>query len=106
MKKQTVYYAIRHKPTGRLMPETTGGYSLWDPSYLNTAYPPRLFITQRAAKNSLTCWLQGRWSIVTDIESEGWEYPSYTVVIGVQPTRVPGRHRDDVEVIPVHLTIA
>jgi len=97
------YYAIRHKPTGRFMPETCKGYSYWDPLHLNGAYPPRLFVKRRSAANALTCWLSGNWSRITGTESEGWEYPSYTVVLGTQPEPVLGRNRDDMEVVEMSL---
>jgi hypothetical protein len=99
------YYAIKHKPTGRFMPETCKGYSYWDPAQPYAAYSPRLFVTKRGAANALTCWVNGQYSHLTQTESDGWEGPSYTVVAGTVAEPVAGRKRDDVEVVEVTLSV-
>jgi len=96
------YYAIRHKPTGRFMPETHGKYSYWSPEDTNDAHPPRLFVNRRSAANALTAWLQGTWSQVTELESDDWH--SYSVTVGAQPTAVFGRcAREQMEVVELGL---
>ena len=95
----TAYYAIRHKPTGRFMPETRKGYSYWNPADLNGGYTPRLFTTRRGAANALTCWLQGQFTKLREIESCSWEYPSYEVDAGTHAEPVADRKRDEMEVV-------
>ena len=66
---------------------------------------PRLFKSERAAKNCATCWAQGAWVQELVEESEGWEYPSYMVRDLPSPKLVPARKREDLEVLAVVLSI-
>lgn len=98
----TTYFVIKHKPTGQFMPESRGGYSWWTPGY-SRFQTPRLFASERAAKNALTCWLQGHWSNVRGHEGD-WESGYVDVDEPPAPvTSVPGRLRDDMEVVQVQL---
>jgi hypothetical protein len=102
----TTYYAIKHLPTGKVMPETRGGYSYWEPILTLPKHTPRLFRTRRAAMNAATCWSQGHWLRITETESESWELPAtYTVTVGANPTRVAGRDRNDLEVVAVEIAL-
>ena len=98
------YYVIVHIPTGRLMPETRGGYSYWDPDR-QYIVPPRLFTTRRGAANALTCWVNGQYSHLTQTESDGWDGPTYTVIAGTVAEPVITRKREHVEVVEVTLSV-
>ena len=98
------YYVIRHKPTGRLLPARVPA-TLHDFDACPGVLEPRLFNTQRAANNCATCWAQGAWTRELRTESEGWEYPSFDYLAEAVPTAVPGRKREDLEVISVALSL-
>lgn len=98
----TTYFVIRHKPTGTLLPArvmaTHFGFSSSE-----EVTEPRLFGSERAAKNCATLWAQGVWTRKTYTESEGWEYPSYTCFAEPAPMPMPHRQRDHLEVVEVKL---
>lgn len=100
----TTYYVIRHKLTGALLPARMCAthYEFDRPA---DVHEPRLFKTERAAKNCATCWAQGTWEREIRTESEGWEYPSYTYLAEPAPQLVLGRRREDLEVIPATLEL-
>jgi len=98
------YYVIRYKPTGTLLPARVPA-TRWDFSNANEVREPRLFKSQRAAKNCATCWAQGVWRQEEVTESDGWEHPSYTYRDTPSPSSAPGRNRDDLEVVPVTLEL-
>ena len=100
----TTYYVIRHKPTGRTLPARVLA-TRYEFDRLEGVLEPRLFKTERAAKNCATCWAQGEWSQELRTESEGWEYPSYQYLAEPAPQRVEGRKREDLEVVPVRLEV-
>lgn len=62
-------YAIRHRPTGKMMParmfkQSGAGWSWWEPDenrpgYLPHDQNPRLFYTKQSAQNALSQWLRG-----------------------------------------------
>lgn len=58
------FWIIRHKLTGGYLPELTkpvrGGYTHTEPT---TTGKPRLFTTERGAKNALWWWLRGVLSV-------------------------------------------
>lgn len=91
-------YAIRHIPTGHYLPMSfTRGhrYSHDEPT---PDCIPRLFPTKHSAQSALTQWLRGKWQNVLHRESEGWEYPSYTVQeLEVEP--VLNRNADEMEIV-------
>ena len=92
------YYVIRHTPTGRLLPARVPA-TYYDFDRPEGALEPRLFKTERAAKNCATCWARGAWEQVQRTESDGWESSSYTYLAEAVPTEVPGRRREDLEVV-------
>jgi len=100
----TAYYVIRHKPTGRLLPARVPA-TYYDFDRPDEALEPRLFHTQRAANNCATCWAQGAWVQQERTKQEGWEMPSYTYLAEAIPEAVPGRKREDLEVVVAHLTL-
>lgn len=99
------FYVIRHKPSGTLLPARVPA-TKWDFDRPDGALEPRLFKSERAAKNCATLWAQGVWTQATVTESDGWENPSYTYLDTPAPTAVPGRSRDDLEVVACRLELA
>lgn len=94
------FWIIRHKPTGGWLPELTkpkrGGYTHTEPGFWNT---PRLFTTERGAKNALWWWLRG--VITTRMRQtfdgdwiEDWDD---------EPK--PGRKAEDMEIVKVDLSV-
>lgn len=98
------FWVIRHKPTGTFMPARVNA-THYDFDRLAGVHEPRLFKTERAAKNCATCWAQGSWAQEEVTESDGWEHPSYTYLSAPVPQTVPGRQREDLEVVPVELEL-
>ena len=97
------YWIIRHKPTGRVLPaRVPATHYDFD---CNHAPEPRLFMTERAAKNCATCWAQGAWEQETRTKRDGWEMPSYTYLAEAVPKPVEGRRREDLEIVPVTLSV-
>lgn len=68
-KQAMIVYAIRHAPTGNLMParmfrQAGSGWSWWEPTETRPGYlphdtHPRLFFTRASAANALGQWLRG-----------------------------------------------
>ncbi len=86
-------WVIRHKPTGGFLPEPKyskrgRGGALYEPS---TTDKPRLFRTERGAKNALTAWLQGKWhwTLTSWEDGEG--------SLDIKP--VPSRLREEMEIV-------
>lgn len=98
------FYVIRHKPTGRLLPARVRA-THYEFDRLEGVHEPRLFKSERAAKNCATCWAQGAWSQELRTESDGWEQPSYSYLAEAVPQPVEGRSRADLEVVPVTLEL-
>lgn len=98
------YWIIRHRPTGRVLPARVPAthYEFDRPAGI---HEPRLFMTERAAKNCATCWAQGAWEQERRTEQDGWEMPSYTYLAEAVPRAVEGRRREDLEVVPVTLFV-
>lgn len=107
MTNTVIYYALRHKPTGKYMPARMtkagrAGWSWWDPASMHNSGvgpQPRLFTTPIAVKNAAAMWLKGTASAVT---STDWE-SGHTEVEGVAYDKVKGRKRDDLEIIEFEL---
>lgn len=100
-----IFYVIRHKPTQSLLPARVPA-TQWDFTTPDGVFEPRLFRSERAAKNCATCWAQGVWVREVRTESEGWEHPSYTYLDDPVPQPVEGRKREDLEVLPARLEIS
>ena len=99
-----IFYVIRHKSTQSLLHARVLA-TQWDFTTPNGVFEPRLFRSERAAKNCATCWAQGEWRAEIKTESEGWEYASYEYRDTPCPTVIPGRNRDDLEILPARLEI-
>lgn len=93
------YFLIRHKPSDTFLPARVPA-TKWDFERPDGALEPRLFKSARAAKCCATLWAQGRWNWTIETDSGGWEYPSCDyqttpMLLAV----VPGRRREDLEVV-------
>lgn len=100
----TTFYVIRHKPTGTLLPARVLA-THYDFDRPEGAHEPRLFKTERAAKNCATTWAQGVWRQELRTESDGWEHPSYDYLAEPTPTTASGRERECLEVVPCTLEL-
>lgn len=97
------YFAIKHKPTKYFLPggKRRRGFTHDIPTS-PTQTPPRLFLTERAAKSALRWWLEGT-TVVRYVrnstpwgedDSEDW-----------QTLPVPERKPEDMEVVSLELRI-
>ena len=107
-----IFYAIRHKATGDLMPELTGGrgYSHWNPTNKETyddlrrilTGTPRLLSSRRKALMCIAQWF----SLPNGIEKRSYNSGYYgdeeDVIIQTTPD---GRSKDDLEVVEIHLEV-
>lgn len=100
-------YVVRHKATGRCLPQSfTKGSTWWEPEQAppTGAWPaadvPRLFLTERAAKNFIIMWAKGR--AVTRRQEFYFEgQPDDSERLEWEP--VPGRSRDQLEAVQIYL---
>lgn len=88
------FFAIRHRRTGALLPQTEKGASWWEGESSDNR--PRLF-SKIGARNFINIWVKGRVIVKRTPygsidEGETLEYESR------------GRSRSDLEIIPVTLT--
>lgn len=95
------YFAIRHNPTGRFLPELGKGkgYTHHEPMAQEDA-PPRMFTRHSSAANALRFWLKGK---MWNSRGQDWEGEYYEDLnIQPQPDRIP----EDMEVVEITLNIA
>jgi hypothetical protein len=107
MTKSFIYYAIRHKATGELMPQAKRdrGYSHWNPSHPEHEFRqklgvPRLIDTRRRAARCITMWVanpNGKRS-----GSQNNYTGEYDDIVDFKDD---GRTSDDLEVIEINLLI-
>ncbi len=108
-----IKWAIRHKPTGRYLPEVgpRQGYTGSEPIDMGSqsAYCPRLFATASAAKCALTWWLKGittatyyrnDWLSGID-DDEAWK----TWMPEVDPEWMVERRFEDMEIVKLKLDV-
>ena len=106
-------FAIRHKPSGALMPQIRGrGYTAIDASdwekcetfarHKKTGVP-RIFPSRIHAGRALFAWLQGEWTQQGTGGSSmyGDDYDVYTAPPSTPPE---DRKKDDMEIIELKLT--
>lgn len=99
------YFVIRHKPSRLCLPArlTSPGqhWTHWEPGSPDSArLAPRLFTRESAARSALVYWLQGAWIAETTLPTV--EDPE---VVGITAAPRPGRRAEDMEVVPVYLTL-
>ena len=103
------FFAIRHKPSGHLLPLVWGtrggrGFTCVEPAD-PTVCPPRLFTRQQDAKCALSWWLRGETRVTMS--------RSYSGVFGEaddsedwSTNRRPERKSDEMEVVGIRLSIS
>lgn len=103
-----IVYAIKHIPTGNLMParmfRVQGiGWSWWEPTETRPGYQPhdtnpRLFFTRASAANALGQWLRGPLNKAT-----GYANDEPIQIVGVVGHEFldtyPPRRREDMEIM-------
>ncbi len=98
------FFVVRHKRTQRLLPQSfTVGSTWWNPEQhvAKKDELPRLFYSAKAAKGCVVTWAKGHavkntsYGYDHDGNRDDEEWLEY------EP--VPGRERDQLEVVPVHL---
>lgn len=106
-----IKWAIRHKPTGRFMPQASNkkhGYTHDEPVIMvDSNWCPRLFGREQDAKTALTWWLKGE-------TSARWTGGQYTNAWGDvdddfdyewRTNLVPARTVEDMEVVQLKLEV-
>ena len=96
-----IYYAIRHKPTGKYLPgwgsrRGRRGFT-HDTPHDPKVVPPRLFSEQRYAKIALKHWLKGK----TSVWQSGDPFEGYDEDWKTFP--VPSRKADEMEIVELRL---
>lgn len=96
-----VLYAVRHRETGKFMPQrpTGRGYTYWEPLGEETR-TPRLFPTKRGAQIAVACWAQGEFR--RDYHPGDWGFDDGQDEIAITPRE--DRTKTDLEVVPIRLT--
>ena len=94
------FYAIRHIPSGFLLPaggKGRRGHTKQDPS---ATRPPRLFTEMAFAARALKCYVQGKWKDRATQGYDGeWDYG------GPEPMKGTERQAKDFDVVEVWLRI-
>lgn len=95
------YYAIKHKPTGFMLPaggKGLKGHTHQEPSEIR---PPRLFVSFVYAKRALSAYVDGKWYDVSTGPDHNGEY-DYT---GPEPKKNTKRNSEDFEIVNVELMV-
>ncbi len=107
-------WTLRHKSTGRYMPnrmfkQAGKGWSYWNPhedraGYLPHDQNPRVFFTLQSARNAKAAWCAGEWN--KNVQHEGWEsgYAEYLDTPTIGSPAAP-RNRDDLEIVEGELVL-
>ena len=95
------FWIVRHKANGTILPARVPATQF---GFSRMYGEPRLFATERAAKNCARCWSQGVWSIVTQRDGD-WETGYYNYDGPPAPTGTPSRNYEDLEIVPVRMEI-
>lgn len=98
------YFAIKHKPSGNLLPLVFGtrggrGFTCVEPADPRVC-PPRLFTRQQDAKCALTWWLKGEARVSRGRDYEGEFSEDWST------TRRPERKSDEMEIVGIRLSIS
>lgn len=106
IKKIAQRWVIRHKPTGKIIPEPKGKMGRGG-SHVEPEDPilvmPRLFMTEIGAKRALSAWLQGKHTADMDYEYNDFTGGGFYYQAGVAVSPQPHRIKEDMEVVPVSL---
>jgi hypothetical protein len=120
MPKSTTLYAIRHVPTGKLMPArifrtSSGGYTYWEPTdTLPGGYGgynplvPRFFCDKSSAALAVSYWLKGPYrKLYVEEPDTYFDGPGGTYQAGVEATPTVAanpRNPGDLEIVTFTLT--
>jgi hypothetical protein len=88
-------WAIRQKSTGAYLPARKNGrgYSFDEPGFGF----PRLFKSERSARNALTAWLQGEWKLEWHTKyDDAWGPDDYQTLV---QNKVETRDASDMEIV-------
>lgn len=88
-----IVFAIRHIPTGKLMPVRKTGRGGGTHVSFDDKAPPRLFLEKRHAKFCLNWWVGGKATQTYDDEGP----------LGINVVPQPDRKVEDLEIIPIYL---
>lgn len=92
-------FVVQEKATGKFLPMRWGkarGFSFDEPSHSF----PRIFKTEKSARQALSAWARGTWN---DPEYEFDEWGNSSYICGYSPSPVEGRSKEDFEVVPMSL---
>jgi len=96
-------FAVRHRTTGRLLPqEFIRGGTYWDPNEESSG-PPRLFYSERSARGFIIAWARGLAKTHYGESGASPFEPPEVVSSGVT-YEDQGRSRDELEVVKFRLT--
>lgn len=102
------FWAIRHIPSGMYLLEygfrMGRGITHKEPEKPDPLRP-RLFLSEKHAKNTLSQWLRGKHEAIMGGESDDLSGRWITYQEGVGVTPVNSRKREEMEIIPVYLSI-
>jgi hypothetical protein len=97
------FYVIRHKVTQRLLPQSySTGSTWWNPVEHDPKKDelPRLFYSKKAAKSCIITWAKGH-----AVKKTAGTFDSFDdFEEWLEYEAVPGRTREQLEVVPVHLS--
>ena len=96
--RRKTFLAIRHRPTGGLLPSVRGyGFTRAEPSLEE---PPRLFIRASSATQALKYWLEGELyeGSIRDAEFGGDE-------ISLRLVKRPDRRASEMEIVEVEVVV-
>jgi len=118
--KSATLYAIRHVPTGKLMPArifrmSSGGYTYWEPTDPEpngyggyNPLVPRFFCDKQSAALAVSCWLKGpyvrNYRSTNAWDEEPDEYPAGSKPSPSAAVGKPPRNPGDLEIVTFTLT--
>lgn len=95
-------FAVRHRATGRLLPqEFVRGGTYWDPN-VEAHDAPRLFYSEKSARAFIITWARG-WAKTYYHESSAGPFEPPEIVSSGVEYEDQGRSRDELEVVKFKL---
>lgn len=94
------YFAVKHVPTGRYLPQLRRkrGYTHAEPAAPEDRVP-RLHRTKRQAKTALTYWLKGAWN---EDYAHNWESGA-SEYCGNSPSPKPERKAEEMRIVKIRV---
>lgn len=91
------FLAIRHRPSGGLLPNVRGyGFTKTEPSLTDA---PRLFASKGPAQQALNYWLQGEFTEKSDYDSD------FGSQINLHCRKRPDRRAEHMEIVEVEIVV-